>query len=127
MSKERRTAQRKPINMIRVENLASLDPFMVICKSAELVDASTSGFLLHVHRNHLVPKQLRSNLSLTVLEGEKVMLKIADMELDLDGTISRTRFIGGGLFEIAVDLSSDAPEYWRECLVDLLPGSDDEL
>jgi len=127
MKSERRIANRKAVNMIRVENLASLEPFMMISKSAELVDVSSTGFLLHVSRNALVPKQLRANLSLTTLEGERVMLKIADMELEIDGTISRTRFIGRGLFEIAIDLSEDAPEYWRECLVDLLPGADEEI
>jgi hypothetical protein len=55
------------------------------------------------------------------------MFKIADMELEIDGCISRTRFIGSGLFEIAIDLSEDAPEYWRQCLVDLLPGTDEDI
>lgn len=55
------------------------------------------------------------------------MLKISDMQLDIDGVISRTRFIGAGLFEIAIDLSEDAPEYWRECLVDLMPGADEDI
>lgn len=127
MKSERRIAQRKEINLIPVKNLATLDPFTVIAKKAEIVDASSTGFLLYVHRKHLVPKGLRSNLTLKPLEGERVMLKIEDMELDLDGLISRTRFIGDGIFEVAIDFSSDAPEYWRECLVDLLPGSGEEL
>lgn len=127
MKSERRIAQRKDINFIPVKNLATLDPFTMICKKAEIVDASSTGFLLYVHRKQLMPKGLRANLSLKPLEGERVMLKIEDMELDLDGFISRTRFIGDGIFEIAIDFSADAPEYWRECLVDLLPGSDEEL
>lgn len=127
MKNERRIAPRKQINFIHVKNLATLEPFTVITKEAELVDASTTGFLLYIHRKNLVPKGLRANLSLKPIEGERVCLKIEDMELDIDGLISRTKFIGNGIFEVAVDFSDDAPEYWRECLVDLLPGSEEEI
>ncbi len=127
MKSERRISPRKDINFIPVKNLAILDPFTMISKKAEIIDASTTGFLLYVHRKNLMPRGLRANLTLKSLEGERVMLKIENMELDLDGFISRTKFIGDGIFEIAIDFSSDAPEYWRECLVDLLPGSDEEI
>ena len=43
------------------------------------------------------------------------------MNLELDGKIARTSYIGDGVFEIAVDFSETAPTYWRECLLDLLP------
>lgn len=127
MKHERRIAHRKDINFIPVKNLATLDPFTLISRRAEIVDASSTGFLLYVHRKNLAPKGLRANLTLKPLEGERVMLKIENMELDLDGLISRTKYIGDGVFEIAVDFSADAPEYWRECLVDLLPGADEEV
>lgn len=127
MKSERRISPRKQINFIAVRNLATLEPFTVISKEAEIVDASTTGFLLYVNRKHLVPKHLRSHLSLKPLEGERIMLKIEAMDLDIDGHISRTRFIGEGTFEIAIDFSSDAPEYWRECLIELLPSSDEEI
>lgn len=127
MKNERRIAPRKDINFIPVKNLATLNPFTVICKNAELVDASSTGFLLYIQRKNLLPKGLRSHLSLKNLEGERIMLKIEGMELDMDGFISRTKFIGDGTFEVAIDFSSDAPEYWRECLVDLLPGTGEEF
>jgi len=127
MKSEKSRAPRKEVNLIPVSNLATLDPFTQVSKHAEIVDVSSTGFLLYVHRKNLVPKQLRTNLSLTPLEGERIMLKIEDMELDIDGLVSRTRYIGNGVFEVAVDFSADAPEYWRECLVDLLPGSDEEI
>lgn len=127
MKSERRVAPRKQLNYITVKNLALLEPFTIIAKGAELVDASSTGFLLHIHRNELIPKHLRGNLSLKPLEGEKIMLRIDQMELDLDGKISRTRFIGNGIFEIAIDFSAEAPEYWRECLLDLLPSSEEEI
>lgn len=127
MKSERRTAQRKDVNFIAVTNLATLDPFTLVAKEAEIIDASSTGFLLYVQRSSLIPKGLREHLTLKALEGERVMLKIESMELDLDGLISRTRFIGNGTFEIAVDFSADAPEYWRECLLDLLPGTNEEF
>ena len=43
------------------------------------------------------------------------------MNLDLDGRVVRASHIGRGAFEIALEFSEDIPEYWRECLVDLLP------
>jgi hypothetical protein len=127
MRSEKSRAPRKQVNFIAVKNLATLEPFTVISKEAEIVDASSTGFLLYVNRKHLVPKHLRANLSLKPLEGERIMLKIEDMNLDIDGLISRTKFIGNGIFEIAIDFSEDAPEYWRECLIELLPSSDEEI
>lgn len=50
------------------------------------------------------------------------MMTIAQMDLDIDGYIARTRMLGNGVFEVAVDFSQDAPHYWLECLYDLLPG-----
>lgn len=44
------------------------------------------------------------------------------MNLDLDGTVNRTLHKGRGNFEIAIEFSRDVPEYWRECLIDLLPA-----
>ena len=43
------------------------------------------------------------------------------MDLDITGIIVRTKHCGEGIFEVGIDYTSDAPEYWRECLCDLLP------
>jgi hypothetical protein len=127
MRSERNRAPRKQVNFIQVKNLSTLEPFTIISKTAEIVDASSTGFLLYINRKDLVPKHLRANLSLKPLEGERIVLKIEAMELEIDGIISRTKFVGNGIFEIAIDFSEDAPEYWRECLIDLLPSTEEEI
>jgi hypothetical protein len=50
-----------------------------------------------------------------------VVLKIEEMNLELSGKITRTKLLGKEGFELAIDYSNDAPQYWRECLMDLLP------
>ena len=121
--KERRTAAfRKELAALKVKNLTALDPFTVLAKIGNLVDVSSTGILLLIGRRDLIPKNLRTNLSLASIEGEKVCFRIEEMDLELDGTIARTRYIGDEMFEVAVDFSDNAPEYWRECLVELLPG-----
>lgn len=118
---ERRKRQRKKLPYLEVSNIATLEPFTMICKTGELIDASATGFLLCVNRKHLIPKVLRDNLTLKSLEGEKIVLNIVDMDLNIDGQVARTRLISNGFYELAIDFSKDAPEYWRECLIDLLP------
>ena len=98
-----------------MENLAK------IAKYGEIVDASSSGFLLIVKREDLVPASLRKNLSLEPIHGTRVMLHLPQMNIEISGMIKRTRLLGKKGFEIGVDFSDDAPEYWRECLLELLP------
>jgi hypothetical protein len=121
MRANKRAAPRKQVNGLHVKNLTALDHFSVIARQALLVDISSSGMLLHVDRKHLVPKSLRENLTLQSLHGEHIMLQIKEMDLEIDGRVARTRLIGKGIYEVAVDFSAEAPEYWRECLVDLMP------
>lgn len=121
--KSPRIAKRKQVGSIPVSNLTTLSHFESIARFGHLIDASSTGFLILIDREDLVPKGLRQNLSLESIEGEPIMLMINPMELEINGHIARTRYIGKGVFEIAVDFSQDAPEYWRECLFDLLPSS----
>jgi hypothetical protein len=118
-----RSAKRKQVGSIPISNLTTLTHFESIARFGHLIDASSTGFLIQIDREDLIPKNLRQNLSLQSIEGEPIMLMINPMELEINGHIARTRYIGKGLFEIAVDFSQDAPEYWRECLFDLLPSS----
>jgi hypothetical protein len=55
------------------------------------------------------------------LVNQRVVLFLPQMNLDLDGTVMRTKHIGKGQFELGIKFSDDVPEYWRECLIDLLP------
>lgn len=118
-----RVAKRKQVGSIPISNLTTLSHYESIARFGHLIDASSTGFLLQIDREDLIPKNLRQNLSLASIEGEPIVLMINPMQLEINGHIARTRYIGKGQFEIAIDFSQDAPEYWRECLFDLLPSS----
>lgn len=102
--------------------MSSLENLAKISRSAEIVEASTSGFLLIVRREDLIPANLRKNLNLDALLGNKVLLHLPQMNIEISGRIARTKLIGKAGFEIGIDYTDDAPEYWRECLMDLLPA-----
>jgi hypothetical protein len=116
-----RRSNRKSVTGLTVSNITALSEFTVISKIGTLMDASSTGFLLHVERKDLIPKLLKTGLDISALEGEFVVIRLKEMDLEIDGTVTRTRHIGRGVFEVAIDFSDEAPEYWRECLVDLLP------
>lgn len=122
MKAERRVAARKVVDFIHVAELTSLSSYSVIAHEGIIIDASRSGFLLRIARTQLVPKEFRENLTLEALLGHQVVMYLPQMNLDLDGTITRAAHVGKGSFEIAVTFSADVPEYWRDCLVDLLPA-----
>ena len=119
---ERRIAARKIVDFIHIAELTSLSSYSVIAREGVIVDASQSGFLLRIERQQLVPKEYRENLTLTALVGHQVVMYLPQMNLDLDGTITRADHVGKGHFEIAITFSAEVPEYWRDCLVDLLPA-----
>lgn len=120
-AEKNRIAYRKETEAISVSNLTALDHFAQLARSAHIVDISSTGIQLHVHRDDLLPELLRSSLNLDSLIGEHIMMEIDLMNLDIDGLITRTKPIGQGWFELGIDYSAGAPEYWRECLVDLIP------
>ena len=74
-----------------------------------------------IHRDDLQQSKHKSNLTLAELEGANVGMFLPQMNLDLDGVIKRTRHTGQGFFEVYIEFSKDVPEYWRECLMELLP------
>lgn len=110
------------MNSVHVTYLTSLDSFTKIARSCDVIEASSSGLLLLVKREALIPPALRKNLSLDCLIGDKVFMHLEQMELEISGTVARTQLLGKAGFLIAIDYSEDAPEYWRECLTDLLPS-----
>ena len=118
---DRRVANRKDVDYIQVNDLTSVHDYSVIAKCGQITNASTSGFLLELNREDLIPDELRSNLSLETTLGQQVVLYLPQMNLDLDGTISRATHKGNGIYQVAIEFSADVPEYWRACLIDLLP------
>lgn len=121
-SNKKRLAPRKNIDPLHVSYLTSIDNLSRLATNCIIVQASTSGLLLEVERVDLVKAELRKNLNLDCLLGERVFLHLEEMDLELSGVITRTQLNGKRGFHIVVDYSDDAPEYWRECLMDLLPS-----
>lgn len=118
----RRVAPRKEVSPIHISYITSLDDFAKIAKNCEIVEASTTGLLLLVQREDLIPTALRKNLNIDVLVGDRVFMHLEEMNLEISGVITRTQLLGKKGFHIAIDYSDEAPEYWRECLMDLLPA-----
>ena len=124
-SSDRRIAPREAVDPIQIRAFTSLDHMTLLTRSGSIIEASTTGFLLHIKRKDLVPKQFQKELSLEALLGDRVILMIDVMNLEIGGKIARTKRITKDIFEIAIDYSDDAPEYWREILVDMLPRGRD--
>ena len=122
MQQNRRIAPRRDITPLEVSSLSSLENLAKIARSGEIVEASVTGFLMIVKRDDLIPAALRKNLTLDALHGCKVLLHLPQMNIEISGKIARTKLLGKRGFEIGIDYTEDAPEYWRECLVDLLPA-----
>lgn len=117
-----RTAPRKNISPLTLDTFSSLENLEKLAKYGEVVEASLTGLLINFKREDLLSKTLRANLSLDSLLQHKVFFTIHEMDLEISGTVTRTKFLGKKEgFQVAIDYSEDAPEYWRECLMDLLP------
>jgi hypothetical protein len=122
---DRRIAPRESLEPIPIRAFTSIDHMTLLSRHGNIVEASSTGFLLHVERKDIVPKQFRDQLSIDELLGDQVILMIDPLNLEISGRIARTKRIAKDVFEIAIDYSEDAPEYWRECLLELLPRSAD--
>ncbi|MBC7420413.1 MAG: hypothetical protein H7328_06755 [Bdellovibrio sp.] len=117
-----RTAPRKDVAPLTLDSFSSLENLQKLAKYGEVVEASSSGILLKFKRDDFVDKDLRAHLTIDHLVGHNVYFNIHEMNLEISGVIARTKFLGKNEgFIIAIDYSADAPEYWRECLMDLLP------
>ncbi len=121
MKAERRINNRKEVYPLKISSVSTVETMTKLIRFGIILNASAKGFLILVKREDLIPKSLRSELNLDVIVGDSVVIKIEEMNLDITGTIARTKFLGKEGFEVAIDYTLDAPEYWRECLMDLLP------
>ncbi len=109
----KRAAPRKETTPVFVSYIASMENLSKLTRQAQIIEASSSGLLVHVKRDELVASNLRKNLNIDDLVGERVLLRLDDMNLELSGTVARTKFLGKQGFHIAVDYSDEAPDYWR--------------
>jgi hypothetical protein len=122
-----RAAPRKKIgktsnSMLTLDSFSSMDNLQKLAKHGRIIEASATGILISFKRTDFVAKELRSNLNIDQLVGKNVFFNIHEMELEISGKVTRTKFLGKDEgFIVAVDYTTDAPEYWRECLIDLMP------
>lgn len=117
-----RSSPRKEFKPLTLDSFTSLENLQKLASYGEVVEASASGILLRFKRDDFVARELRANLSLDILKGQNVFFNIHEMNLEISGVVARTKYLGKKEgFLIAIDYSADAPEYWRECLMDLLP------
>ncbi|MBK9294063.1 MAG: hypothetical protein IPM57_06395 [Oligoflexia bacterium] len=123
---QREHAFRKDVVEIYVLNIKNLNTNEVLFSRAEVLDVSATGMLLAVKRDEIVALSLRSTLTMSLLHDIDVGFTIEVMDTYIEGAIKRTKPRGRGEFLIAVDFREDAPEYWRESLVDLLPTKDED-
>lgn len=120
-----RVAPRQKMDRLEITGFTSLDHMTLLSRHGHIVDASSSGFLVHVDRKELVPKEFREKLSIESLEGDQILLTIPLMNLEISGKIARTKRVSKETYEIAIDYSDDSPEYWRELLLEMLPKPGD--
>ena len=120
--RKHRAAPRKELEPLTLDSFSSLENLQKFAQHGEVVEASSTGILLKFKRDDFVDKELRSNLSIDSLVGTTVFFNIHEMNLEISGKVARTKFLGKKEgYLVAGDYSADAPEYWRECLMDLLP------
>jgi hypothetical protein len=127
MKPERRTSSRKEVCPLTISSISIVESMAKIVRSGMVVNASSQGVLIEIKRSQIIPRVLRGTLSLDMLIGDAVVIKIEEMNLEIFGRISRTKLLGKEGFELAVDYSAEAPLYWRECLLDLLPTPEEYL
>lgn len=106
---------------LTIDSLSSAESLQKFAKYGLILEASASGILMQFKREDFVAKELRSTLNLDTLVGKHVYVNIHEMNLEISGKVARTKFLGKDGFLVAIDYTEDAPEYWRECLIDLLP------
>jgi hypothetical protein len=125
MKPEKRTAPRKEVCPLTISAISIVESMAKIARTGMVVNASAMGVLIHIKRSQIIPRVLKNTLSLDMLVGDAVVIKIEEMNLEIFGRISRTKLLGKQGFELAVDYSAEAPLYWRECLIDLLPSPEE--
>lgn len=125
MKAERRVGKRKTVSPLTLSAIADLETLTKISRGGIIVDASASGLLIRLRREDLIPNVLRTSLSLDSLINTELSIHIHAMDLEITGSVKRTKLVGKKSFEIGIIFSDEAPLYWRECLVDLLPSPEE--
>jgi hypothetical protein len=119
---DRRAYPRKLLDPIHVTDIKTVDRLMSLAHYGTILNASATGLLIRVSHSDLSPELLRHTRALASVEGTTIMMKIVEMDLEIDGRIVRTRHVEQGFVDMVIDFTDNAPTYWRECLAELLPS-----
>jgi hypothetical protein len=119
---DQRQSLRKRLDPVHIAAMKTMDRLTVLVHDGTILNASATGLLIRVERDALSPEIFQHDVPLTTIEGEHVVMHIVEMALEIDGEIVRARQVAPTWCEIAIDFTDNAPEYWRECLAELLPG-----
>lgn len=117
---EKRVSTRSNIHPLEIHGMISINDLTPICDYGKITEASTTGFKLTISRDDFCYQDLK-NINVDSIKGLEVSLYIPMMDLDITGHIARARYMKNNEYELGIDYTSDAPEFWRECLCDLLP------
>lgn len=104
---------------IKVSQFSLIKTSDIIAQQAFLFQVSPKGFYLRLDRKDL-PKKLKSNLTLHSICNRDVTMHLPQLDFGLDGTITHTRHIGRGVFELFIQFFDNVPNYWSDCLLDML-------
>jgi hypothetical protein len=107
---------------MHIAGMKMADRPAILAHHGTILNVSATGLLIRVDRDALGLEICQHDVPLTSIEGEYVVMHIVEMALEIDGKILRARRVTPEWCEIAIAFTDHAPEYWRECLVDLLPG-----
>ncbi len=115
----------KDVVGVKVISVRTVNPPNLIANSAVLVNASNDSFLVHIDRVDLKWIELRRHINLTPLEGKSITLTLEPMNLDISGYVVQTIMLGNGMFALNVNFGNKYSNYFKECLFDLLPSTDE--
>ena len=116
-----RRSTRKAVYPLTISALRLTRTGLLLSHEGYFVEVSEHGFKLLLHRKKILYPGLREKLDWSGLVGQSLRIFLEDLDLELEGTIKRIRHLGRGEFEMGVDYTANAPDYWRSCLAELLP------
>ncbi len=113
--------ERKSVHQVAVKDIHFIKNGEILFRRGVVVDVSATGILLTINRRDIESESLRASLTFESIHNEPIGFHIDMMETYIEGVVVRSKLQNKGQFQIAVDFRNDAPEYWRQAFVDILP------
>ncbi len=107
------------VQHLKAIDLTTLEDYQVVCSYARFLEISPTVIKLELDRADLC-HSLKGNLHLDPLVGQRILWHVPQMVLDMEGLVVQAWHKGQGVFHILIEFAHNTPDYWGECLVDLL-------